>query len=240
MRRIEEYPPGQRIIGRQRRGEKAGLAPAFGTDQRKKRAFWRYGASLTDFPVNRPPRTNRFKRRPLPVQPQVAHLRLARNGAVKNFPVNDQANKAWAVDYTAKNIRRTVAEVAKLSGKAIVEIHQTSGAWTTTGHGAGLTIHDIKGVDAITGGGASEDFVFLAGWGNATISDFDKHYTGAGHDIVTLPGSEFVKGDATLLADAKPGDGGVIVTAGQDKLIFTGLTIAELNAGITAGDFKFA
>jgi len=147
---------------------------------------------------------------------------------------------ATPLQLTAAQASAASALLAKLSGKAIVEIHQTSGAWTTTGHGAGLTIHDIKGVDAITGGGASEDFVFLAGWGNATISDFDKHYTGAGHDIVTLPGSEFVKGDATLLADAKPGDGGVIVTAGQDKLIFTGLTIAELNAGITAGDFKFA
>jgi len=50
-----------------------------------------------------------------------------RHGPVKlplnlvDFPVNDQANKAWAVDYTAKNIRRTVAEVAKLSGKAVTD-----------------------------------------------------------------------------------------------------------------------
>ena len=129
----------------------------------------------------------------------------------------------------------------KLSGSAILEVHATTGAWTTTGYGNGLTIDDLEGVDAITGGGASEHFVFAARWGKATISDFSTHFTGTAHDFVQLAKSEFALGDTTLLADAKLNAAAtaVVVTAGTDQLTFTGLTIKELKTAIAGGDFTF-
>jgi benzoyl-CoA reductase/2-hydroxyglutaryl-CoA dehydratase subunit BcrC/BadD/HgdB len=50
-----------------------------------------------------------------------------RNGPVKlplglvDFPVNDQAGKDWAVSYTAKNLRRLVEDIAKVSGKPVTD-----------------------------------------------------------------------------------------------------------------------
>ena len=50
-----------------------------------------------------------------------------RNGPVKlplglvDFPVNDQAGKDWAVRYTAKNLRRLVEDIAKVSGKPVTD-----------------------------------------------------------------------------------------------------------------------
>jgi len=38
-----------------------------------------------------------------------------------DVPVNDQANKPWAVDYTAKSLRRLVSEISAKSGKKVTD-----------------------------------------------------------------------------------------------------------------------
>jgi hypothetical protein len=129
--------------------------------------------------------------------------------------------------------------LAKVSGNSIIAVEDTSGAWVTSGKGNGLTINDIAGVDAITGGGSSESFVFAAHWGQASISDFDSHFKGIGHDFVTLAKSEFAHGDKTLMADAAFTGGSIVVTAGTDQLTFTGMTTADFDKAILVGDFKF-
>ena len=54
--------------------------------------------------------------------------------------------------------------LAEISSAYVLDVHNTNGSWTTTGHGDGLTIHDKPAVDTITGGGSGEDFVFNAGF----------------------------------------------------------------------------
>ena len=77
--------------------------------------------------------------------------------------------------------------LTKISQRYVLDVHNTDGSWTMTGDGDNLTIHDIKGVDTITGGGSGEDFVFGARFGTATLTDFHDHLTGSTHDTVTLP-----------------------------------------------------
>ena len=129
--------------------------------------------------------------------------------------------------------------LAKISGDAIIAVEDTSGDWTITGEGNGLTIHDVIGVDSITGGGRRETFVFSANWGTATISDFAAHDSGAGHDTVTLQLADFAQGATTLQADATAGAGGIVITTGANKLTLSGLTETEFTAAITNQDFKF-
>ena len=161
---------------------------------------------------------------------------------VKDIKALILSNGATApLQLTAAQAATDGALLKKLSGSAILEVEATNGDWTTTGHGNGLTIDDLKGVDAITGDGTGEHFVFAADWGKATITDFATHFTGTGHDFVQLAKSEFAQGDTTLLADAKLNAAGtaMVVTAGTDQLTFTGLTLKELKTAINGGDFTF-
>jgi copper chaperone CopZ len=146
-----------------------------------------------------------------------------------------------ALELTAARASTASKLLSKLGGSAIVDVEAATGARAATGDGDSLTIHDIAGIDTITGGGASEYFVFASHWGQATITDFSKHFETPGNDTIQLSKSEFAHGAITLLADAKSNAAGtaVIVTAGTDRLKLTGLTISELKAAINDGDFTF-
>ena len=109
-------------------------------------------------------------------------------------------------------------------------------SWTTTGHGNDLTIHDKPSADTITGGGSGENFVFDAGFGSATLTDFHDHLTGSTHDTVTLPLSEFHTIN-DLLNDAKPSGTSLIITSGSDHLTLDDMTHSQLKQ-VVSTDFK--
>src|ERR1700722_16888060 len=128
--------------------------------------------------------------------------------------------------------------LGKITSAYVLDV-ASAGATVTTGHGAGLTIHDVPGHDTITGGGNDETFVFGSGFGTATITDAAAHWTGASHDVIDFAKSEFASFQA-LLGDATFAHGAATITKGADHLTLDGFaSAAALSAGNTAGDFKF-
>ena len=150
---------------------------------------------------------------------------------------------ASPLQLTAAQATAAASVLAKLSGDAIVEVRATDGSWTTTGHGNGLTLHDITGLGRYDHRRRLQrDLRLRRASGQRRIADFSTHYKGTGHDIVELSKLEFAKGDATLLADAtlNATHTGIVVTAGTNSLRFTGFTtMAEFTAAVNGGDFKF-
>ena len=148
-------------------------------------------------------------------------------------------NASPVLDLTAAQDAADAKVLAKITSPYVLDVHNTNGSWTTTGHGNDLTIDDIKRVDSITGGGSGEDFVFGAKFGSATLVDFHSHLTTSGastHDTVTLPKSEFVSLN-DLLLDATNKSGTVIITKGSDHLTLDDMTVTQLK-GIISADFK--
>jgi hypothetical protein len=145
-------------------------------------------------------------------------------------------NASPVIQVTAAEDTADAGALAKISSPYILDVQNADGSWTTTGDGNDLTIHDIKGVDTITGGGSGEDFVFKAGFGSATLTDFHDYLTGSTHDTVTLSRSEF--GSLTdLLSDAKPSGTSLIITSGSDHLTLDDMTHSQLKQ-VVSTDFK--
>ena len=136
---------------------------------------------------------------------------------------------------------QTVADaglLAKVTGSYVLNVANSDGSTTTTGHGDGLTIQAVAtGADTITGGGSSESFVLPPNFGHDTITDFYQHLSGAGADAITLPSSEFANFTA-MLGDAQTvGANTVITAANGDALTLLNLTKTAL---ATAGaEFRF-
>jgi hypothetical protein len=144
-------------------------------------------------------------------------------------------NASPVISLTAAEDTSDAGALAKIKSAYILDVQSTNGSWTTTGDGKDLTIHDIKGVDTITGGGSGETFVFDAGFGHATLTDFHDHLTGSTHDTVTLPSSEFGTSVTTMLHDdAKPSGTSVIISSGTDHLTLDHMTLSQL----VSTDFK--
>jgi hypothetical protein len=145
-------------------------------------------------------------------------------------------NASPVIQLTAAEETADAAALAKISSAYILDVQSTSGSWTTKGDGSGLTIHDIKGSDTITGGGSGENFVFNAGFGTAKLTDFHDHLTGSTHDTVTLALSEFHSIHDLLHVDAKASGTSVIISSGSDSLTLEHMTLAQ--AQNAPGDFK--
>jgi hypothetical protein len=148
-------------------------------------------------------------------------------------------NPSPVIKLTAAEATADAGALAQISSAYILDVQSTNGSWTTTGEGSGndLTIHDIKGVDTITGGGTGENFVFNAGFGTATLTDFHNHLTGSTHDTVMLPSSEFGNSITALLHDdTKKSGTSVIISSGSDHLTLEHMTLSQL----VATDFKLA
>src|SRR5262249_36580912 len=91
--------------------------------------------------------------------------------------------------------------------------------------------------DKMTGGGSSETFLFNGPYGADTIMDFAAHDTGALHDVISLPTSDFADFAAVLSAATNVGSNVLITAKNGDTLTLTGLNTAAL-AGLSA-DFTF-
>ena len=149
----------------------------------------------------------------------------------------DLTGASPALSLTAAAATADASLLRKIAGDYVLDVHNANGSWTTSGHGDGLTIHDLAGVDAITGGGTFETFVFGASFGQATITDSHAHWVGAGHDVVELSHTEFAS--LTAFYDDSSVANGLVSIAGPhgDKLTLDGFsTRAQLHAAL--GDFK--
>ena len=99
-----------------------------------------------------------------------------------------------------------------------------AGADSITGSSAANRIEAGAGNDSMAGGGGVDSFVFRAGFGTDTISDF-------------APATEFLRFDAAVfatvedvLAAASASGGDTVITAGANSITLTGVTLAQLGA----------
>jgi len=90
----------------------------------------------------------------------------------------------------------------------------------------------VGGGVTIFGHGGNDTFVFNANFGSVTIRDFDLN-----HDTINFDHTVFNSRDAFLAGaqSANSGNDTIITDANHDKIILTGVTVAELKAH--PGDF---
>jgi hypothetical protein len=140
------------------------------------------------------------------------------------------------IDLTLAEKTADAGALSKITAQYILEVRKPNDVTKLTGHGSGLTIDDVKGVDVVTGGGSNETFLFHADFGSAHLLDFYAHAMGAQHDTVDLAESEF-SSLASLISDAKALIGSIEISAGSDKLILADMNLKQFNAAVTNGDF---
>jgi hypothetical protein len=147
-------------------------------------------------------------------------------------------NASPVIQVTAAQNVADAGALKKITSPYVLDVHNTTGSWTTTGHGNGLAIHDMPGAagDTITGGGSSEDFFFGAGFGKATLTDFHNHLTGSTHDTLTLAKSEFGSLTELLNVDAKQFGTSVLIHSGADLLTVDNMTVGQLK--LASADIK--
>jgi Subtilase family len=141
------------------------------------------------------------------------------------------------LDVTASQAKADASLLKKITGGWVLNVANVDGSTTTTGHGDKLTITDVKGDDFITGGGGSETFVFQSGFENASLVDFHNHMTGATHDTVSLPSTDFASFAAMFGDAARSGTGVSITAANGDHLVIENTTLTALQGA--SADFKF-
>ncbi len=120
------------------------------------------------------------------------------------------------------------------------------GSHAITGLQDGVTLTSTASVaDTLTGGGASETFVFGAAFGHDTVTDLATHLSGLGADTLQFQASAFsyltggmtqVQEVAAILANATQNVTGaaVIADSAGDSVTLTGVSLANLtaNAGV--------
>ena len=112
-------------------------------------------------------------------------------------------------------------------GNAANVLDGRSGNDTIRGNGGNDTIIGGAGNDRLTGGGGNDTFVFRAGFGHDTVTDFHIG-TAASHDVLDLRGLGF----ATVQDVLSHTDAGAsaIVHAGIDDITLQGVTRAQLQS----------
>lgn len=124
------------------------------------------------------------------------------------------------------------------SAVALQIFNNDDGTHRIIGFQDNLTIKSVYS-DYTTGGGSNETFVYTPNFGNATVTDFASHLTGAGHDSFVLPKSEFTDFNS-LLAQTQMSSGNAVSTSANgngDHLTLLGVTKATL--ATLGADFSF-
>lgn len=109
------------------------------------------------------------------------------------------------------------------------------------GRGGNDELFGGSGDDTLTGGSGSDTFIFTAGFGDDTITDFD-----TSSDIIEIDSSIFGNYDELMANAEETGGGGgwwwgggssddVVITAGSDSITLEGLELNDLSAN----DFAF-
>jgi Ca2+-binding RTX toxin-like protein len=111
-----------------------------------------------------------------------------------------------------------------------------NGSHLQRGYADGLTF-DSLGNDRMTGGGASETFVFDPGFGADVVTDFAQHLSGAGADTISVSTSQFADFAALLAATRKSGANVVITAPNHDTITLLDMTRSLVASHV--GDFAF-
>jgi len=107
----------------------------------------------------------------------------------------------------------------------------TSAYQVVNGTSADDTFHNVGGNVTIFGGGGHDTFIFNAGFGKATIADFD-----ISHETINIDHTLFADVPA-ILASAHATNAGadtVITDAANDMIILRGVTLAQVQAHAAA------
>ncbi len=170
-----------------------------------------------------------------------------------NFMANDIAilsnfSHVQAIDFTDAGTPSLVFSpteaylaqpiLAKVVDNYVLNVKSGSNI-TTTGHGDGLKIKAIPGIDVITGGGNSEAFVFHDGFQQATITDFSAHTTAPTADSIQLDAVDFGSFQNMMNHDVTNHGANVWLTGSNgDTLVIDNMTSQTL--GTLGANFKFA
>ena len=99
-----------------------------------------------------------------------------------------------------------------------------AGADTITGSAAANRLEAGAGNDSMAGGLGRDSFIFRAGFGNDTISDF-----AAADEVLRFDSSVFATVEDVLAAASASG-GDTVITSGANTLTLTGVSLAQLGA----------
>ncbi|WGM40072.1 VCBS domain-containing protein [Caulobacter sp. NIBR1757] len=129
---------------------------------------------------------------------------------------------AVTINLAAGTAIDTNGDTDTLSG--VENVITGAGADSITGSSVANRIEAGGGNDSVAGGGGIDSFVFRAGFGTDTISDF-------------APATEFLRFDAAVfatvadvLAAASASGGNTVISAGANSITLTGVTPAQLGA----------
>jgi autotransporter-associated beta strand protein len=128
------------------------------------------------------------------------------------------------------------ALLGEIVGPWIIDVLNTDQSVLQIGHGDGLTIDAVGGVDTIIGGGVSETFDIAEGFGSVTLVDLGAHLLGIGHDFVDLSINEFASFRGLVNHTTVEG-ANLVISKGGDTLTLDNMTLSQLNS--VAAHFKF-
>ncbi|TNE63534.1 MAG: hypothetical protein EP335_09705, partial [Alphaproteobacteria bacterium] len=86
------------------------------------------------------------------------------------------------------------------------------------------TLSGGAGSDSLSGGTGADRFVFDAGWGNDTITDFD-----AGTDVIDMSGTGLYSGDVTI---SQAGSDVIVADGSGNSIRILGATMDNINTGM--------
>ena len=128
---------------------------------------------------------------------------------------------------TARAGTDTLSGFENLTGSEFKDtLRGTSGDNVLTGLG---------GNDTITGGGGNDTFVFNAGFGKDTITDFGAGPNSGPHDIIAIDQTMFADFDAVMAASAQVGTNTVITVNTQNSITLSNVKMSSLRSD----DFVF-
>ena len=100
---------------------------------------------------------------------------------------------------------------------------------TLRGTSGNNTITGLAGNDTLTGGGGNDTFVFLAGFGNDTITDFTTGPNLGSHDLIAFDHTIFADFDAVVAASTQSGTSTVITVDAQNSITLANVSVGSLH-----------
>jgi Ca2+-binding RTX toxin-like protein len=115
---------------------------------------------------------------------------------------------------------------AALSGGNGTQVLDGSLGHQTLDGGSGSDVLIGGDGDTLTGGQGADTFVFRAGFGHETITDFDPQ-----RELIQFENGLFASADDVLQHVASDGQGGSIITFdAADSIVLSGVALAQLHA----------
>ncbi|RYF93011.1 MAG: tandem-95 repeat protein, partial [Caulobacteraceae bacterium] len=143
--------------------------------------------------------------------------------------LNDTVDYSAETDSGAVTVNLAAGTATDTNGAAdtlsgVENVITGAGADSITGSSVANRIEAGAGNDSIAGGAGRDSFVFRAGFGQDTISDFSPS-----NEILRFDAAVFAN-VAAVLAAATASGGDTVITAGANTLTLTGVTLAQLGA----------